>query len=470
MGDIRAQSEVSLGQALVTEGARVAAALVRYSFLTVPRILVDSLRKDPMVDSLFTRDRRRELLGQGIMSLFNDLGPLYGKAGQVLVSRAQGDFFAALESLDMGRLFGDWLPMDFAEVSAILDQEIPQWRGELVVDPDPIGVASMAQVHSATDASGRKWVLKILKPHACVRLLEGLAVLDGALDLASPFAVTAAADTALRNLRSLSRSLAHECSLDQERATLRKVHAKMSERKQTVLALPKINENFSSNRVLVIEQFQGTLLKDIVRGRAEIPLAARKKLAKSLLRELLLQVFEMGLFHGDPHAGNLILLSDGRIGIFDWGLAGELFESDRKHIADILKAVMALDLDRLAEALYDLGRSGMGIHPSRTRIRSEMRVLTKKLARQEGQAPLTFCDQVEACLSTATKIGISLPDGLLLMAKSLITIEGLAKGIDPEVPMLRIASPLLLTAGRPGFRDLFTMAKNLPKIARRFVG
>jgi len=79
----------------------------------------------------------------------------------------------------------------------------------------------------------------------------------------------------------------------------------------------------------------------------------RQKLARAMLSELLVQVFELGLFHADPHAGNLILLEDGSVGLYDWGLAGELLDSDRRHIAALLKAVIALDLEQLIDALVE---------------------------------------------------------------------------------------------------------------------
>ena len=76
----------------------------------------------------------------------------------------------------------------------------------------------------------------------------------------------------------------------------------------------------------------------------------------------------------------------------------------------------------------------------------------------------------EACVRGAARLGLDVPDGLLLMAKSLITIEGLAKGIDPKVSMARAATPVLLKAARPGLTDLVMMGKRLPQIARQLLG
>jgi ubiquinone biosynthesis protein len=421
------------------------------------------------MDNVRDPHRRRELLGTTLLRLFDDLGPVYGKAGQIFLSRLTDRGIKIAESVDLTRLYGRWIPLDFHEIEEILDREIPAWRQSLTVDPTPIGVASMAQVHACTDEQGDEWVIKVLKPNACKRLTETVDLLDSLLNVAEPVAATQSARALVRDIRDLCRGLRQEMSLTNERHTIERVQAKLANRRQKVLALPRVNALYCTDSVLTIERFRGIALSDVVSGKVKLALSVRKKLAKGLVQELLIQVFEMGLFHGDPHAGNLMLLPDETIGLFDWGLAGELGESDRKHIAAILKSVIVLDADRLVEALYDLAQGGRRKNVSRKTIKAEVVLLAKRLQpNPEGGTKASFCDQIEACLKSAAKLGIELPPGLLLMAKSLVTIEGLAKGIDPEVPLKRIASPVLFAAARPGLQELFTITKNFPKIARRF--
>jgi ubiquinone biosynthesis protein len=470
MADRKRSSKKSLPRAIALESGRVGVAVVRHGFFGVPYALSRSLLFDASIDNVRDPGRRRELLGKSFLKLFDDLGPVYGKAGQIFLSRLSGKGMEIAESLDLTRLYGRWIPLEFDEIAEILDREIPSWRHELKVDPIPIGVASMAQVHACSDENGNEWVLKILKPNACKRLTETVDLLEGLMTAMDQVAATHSARTLVRDMRDLCRGLRLEMSLSNERQVIEKVGAKLQERRQKVLSLPRINPRYCTDTVLAMERFRGIPLSDVVSGKAVLTLSARKKLARSLLHELLIQVFELGLFHGDPHAGNLMLLPDETIGLFDWGLAGELKESDRKHIAAILKAVMILDVDRLVEALYELAQGSATKAVTRKKIRTEVLLLAKRLKpdADSGAGKASFCDQIEACLRSASKLGIHLPQGLLLMAKSLVTIEGLAKGIDPEVPLKRIASPVLLAAARPGLQELFTMTKNLPKIARRF--
>jgi ubiquinone biosynthesis protein len=221
----------------------------------------------------------------------------------------------------------------------------------------------------------------------------------------------------------------------------------------------------------VVERFVGTSLADVVSGEAELPAADRQKLAKSMLTELLVQVFELGLFHADPHAGNLILMDNGSVGLFDWGLSGELLETDRRHIAAILRAVIALDLEHLIDALIAMGEEE-GITLERETVRKELGAVVNlvKKGQREGAKKPSLQQLFEACLRGAGRLGLTVPDGLLMMAKSLITIEGLARGIDPQVSMARAATPVLLKAARPGIGDLIAMGRRLPAIARQLLG
>ena len=178
-------------------------------------------------------------------------------------------------------------------------------------------------------------------------------------------------------------------------------------------------------------------------------------------------MFEIGLFHGDPHGGNLILLEDGTVGIFDWGLAGELLDSDRQHVAALLRASLSLDLEGLLDTLVSMTEAG-GRPANRQRLAKIVHKLAGDLKVTKAKPSLR--QFLQLTLDAADNGNIPIPGGLLLMAKSLITIEGVAKGLDPEVMMLRVATPVLFRAARPGIRDLFKMATRLPRFFSQQAG
>ena len=279
--------------------------------------------------------------------------------------------------------------------------------------------------------------------------------------------MTALSRRTVRELEELLDALIGEIDLEAECQNIVRIREKLESRKTQVLRIPKTMPKFCTKKVLVCEKFSGIPLADVVSREYELSAPLRKKLARKMLGEMLVQVFELGLFHGDPHAGNLILLDDGSVGLFDWGMTGELTEMDRHHIAAILKAIIAMDIERLIDALENLSlQNEMDI--DRSAIKKELQKVIKlfKEAREKEKKP-SFQELFEACLKGAAKLGIEVPDGLLMMAKSLVTIEGLAKGIDPQVSFKRVASPILFRAAQPGFADVINLSLRIPKMAMK---
>ena len=441
--------ELSLGL-----GIKLPYRLLR-SFITTPELL-----------KLVKRNWIKQEIGDGLMEVFNKLGPVYGKMGQVYLSRLNESQQKSAESWNLNRLYSDWPPLASEEIEIILDTEIPEWRGHFHLDPKPLGIASMAQVHVLTrESDSKEFVVKVLKPLSVSRLLATTAALEQISASLKVLAVTKAAKKSIKELDEFISALLEETSLIKERENILRMKAILDRRKNKVLRLPEVDPNFCSDKVIVMEKFEGPSLASIVSGKVEITKEKKRLLARKVLKELLIQVFEIGLFHGDPHAGNLILLDDGSIGLFDWGLAGELTETDRVHIAAILKAVMAMDMDDLAEALAVMAEDS-GVEVSSKSIKKELKSITKLIQKAKANKKKLGLDVLmNKCLDAAAKLDIPVPDGLLLMAKSLLTIEGLAKGIDPEIKTVRVASPVLFKAAKPGLNDIIKMSKKLPKLA-----
>jgi ubiquinone biosynthesis protein len=360
--------------------------------------------------------------------------------------------------------------LPWQDVQLILDQAVPTWRDELKLETKPLGVASMSQVHGALDMEGRGWVVKLLKPSAISRLTESVDAIEMAILVAEPFAVTRLSRRFLIDVQDLCQSLRREMNLEYERETMLRVHELIASKGQKSLRVPGLHPRLASNSVIVMERLHGVKLSDIISGKVELEQRMRKSIAKKLLNELLVQIFEWGLFHADPHAGNLMLLEDGAVGLYDWGLAGELLDTDRRFIAGILKAVMALDIEKLIDVLGEMGRESTGKAIDREKIRTELRRLIKLVEDSQaanGEVP-SLNQMVEAALEGADRLGIPMPAGLLLMAKSLMTIEGLARGIDANVPFAMVAGPVLFRAADPSLGDIFALVKQMPNLMRRF--
>ncbi len=462
----KTQSAKPVSGSLLTELVQINTALAKAG-LDLPKRLTKAVFQDSGLEPTWHSERLYDLVGEMLLSTFDHLGPVYGKAMQVTLSRLSPGLRYWAGKFRLNRVYGDWPAMPFSEVESILDQEIPSWHTKLKVNPYPIGVASMAQVHSAEDDDGREWVIKVIKPQSAKRLNETVGAMEQIIAVLQPITLSRVGRRTLRELTELCTALRMETALDREKKNIDRIREKLKNRKQQLLRIPETLDEFSTPHVLTVERFHGVSMVDIVDGHAAVPEEVRKKLARKMLAELLVQVFEVGLFHGDPHAGNLIFMEDGTIGLFDWGLAGELTESDRRHIASILKALLAVDMDKLVLALHTIAEEGGGnVEPEE--ISAALKKLADKIKeKKEQNQKLGLQELLDECLKAAEKLGIPIPDGLLLMAKSLLTIEGLARGIDPGISMARVATPVLLRAARPSIKDLFYMGKRMPVVARK---
>lgn len=443
--------------ALSKVGLRIAAR--------IPYVIGKSVLTDPKISDLRSQDRIRDILGDLIIESLAELGPFYGKLSQIALTRMGGEASELVEKAQLDRIFNDWPAIEISEVEHLLDQEIPAWRDSLTLETCPIGVASMAQVHAAKGRDGKEWVVKVLKPSAVKRLNETLDALEQVLQGLESFAVLPEYKRLIDELKSLCQSLRRETSLRSEARNLIAIQGKLGD-KQKAIRVPIVNSELSCQKVLVMERFRGTSLVEIVSGKAALPVEIRKKLAKRVFQEVLVQIFEVGLFHADPHAGNLILLETGELGLVDWGLTGELNDEDRRLIATVLKAALAMDTERLADALV-LASSKNGHEVDREDVLSELKGLARKIKKsQEEEKLISMVDVLEPCLKAASHLEIAIPEGLLLMAKTLMTIEALAKGIDPEVSLGRIATPFLLRAAKPGVLDALKLLSNLRNLLK----
>lgn len=453
------------------EFARLSIGFWKHTSVGIPYGLLRSAVKDANFVS-WSDKKVYGIVGDALLRVIDDWGPMYGKAMQIWFSRLGPKGQAMVELLSLDRVYGDWPPLEWKDVQKLLDQETPKWRDRLTVESIPLGVASMSQVHAAEDENGKRWVIKFLKPRSVSRLDETITALETAMTVAEPFAVTLVAKRLIRDLKDLCDGLRREMDLNHEAETMKRIRALVEQKRSKAIVVPDTLDELCNRRVIVMERLEGVKLSDVIAGRAPLTASARKSLARKVLGELLVQIFEWGLFHADPHAGNLMLMDDGSVGLYDWGLAGELLESDRRYIAGILKSLMTLDLERLIDVLQKMGSETRGVMIDREKIRLELKKLSElvKSGKKPDGEPPGLNALMEAALEAADRLGITMPNGLLLMAKSLLTIEGLARGIDADVAFGRVAGPVLFRAASPQLSDVFHMVKTLPRLAGKWLG
>lgn len=323
---------------LVRRGAQIARVLTaRLTPLAMRQARV--LRRD----ALATRQLRGAVLppreyARPWRQVCEDLGGTFMKFGQMVAS-APGlfgdevaDEFRAL--LDTGP------PVPFGQVRALIEHDLGMRLEEAFaeIDPEPIGRASIAVVHKGRLHDGREVAVKVLRPG-----IEQLVATD--LDLMQPLLEILARETGdqtagsiLQLLDGLRQQLAEELDLRNEARALTHFRRLLSEVDLPLLVVPEPHPGLSGCNVLTMEFLDGVPIDDLAKVQ-ELGYDPAPRV-EQVVRGFLLTTVRWGAFHGDVHAGNMLLLRDGRIGIIDWGIVGRLDDETYRFFIRVLEAAL----------------------------------------------------------------------------------------------------------------------------------
>ncbi len=391
-----------------------------------------------------------------------ELGPTFVKLGQILAGRAD--------------LFGpEWIA-EFEQlhshVPAVpLERLRPQLREDLGAEPElvfarfdtePLAAASIAQVHRARLHDGSEVVVKIRRPDiaetiaADLRLLARLAVLaEQALPWLQPYRPQ-------RLVKELARSLQRELDLASECRSAERIAKNLAALPWIVV--PRVHWAYTRERVNVQDFIDGIAGHHLDRLRP--PEYDRRLLARRGAQAVLKMIVEDGLFHADPHPGNVFYLADNRIAFIDFGMVGRLAARRRAELLTLLLGLVQRDAQAVADVLLDwTGDAGEAdIDTLETEIEG--------FVEQYHGVPLAQLS-LSSMLADVTAIlrehRLALPSDLALLIKAFITLEGLGRGLDPDFHMAQEALPLLRKVMRAQYRPK-VLAQKAWRHLRRSLG
>jgi ubiquinone biosynthesis protein len=393
-------------------------------------------------------------LGDALVRFARSSGPVLTKVGQVLATRSDVLPEAVCERLQA--LYARQPAMTGAQLTRLLGAEFPDGLPFRSFDRQPIGVGSIGQVHRAQLCDGRAVVVKLLRPGVERQIDRDLNALELLVDLSLRMPGRARGgvrSAAARALRDLGTALRSEVDLRREADAIEEFGRRFATNPR--IRVPGVHRQWSSRRVLVMEELQGEPLSAI-RARAKSDPEVARRVASLAIREILTQVFDEGRFHADPHAGNLLLLPDGRLGLIDLGLVGETEPQDRRRIAGAVRAFMSGDPDVLSRALLDFGTppDDFDFETFRSDVVAAIRAHESAVVASAGGVPATGeASRLEQLVNDLFRVAyaheLRVPRSTTLLIKTVVTAEGVARSLDPDINIVAAALPIMLRSLTP---------------------
>lgn len=407
----------------------------------------------------------RRTLWERVRLALEELGPTFVKAGQLMSMRPDALPHALI--FELRKLQNNVRPLPFTEMRPVLFEELPVAPSIAFAtfNENPIASASLAQVYFATLPDGREVAVKIQRPdllktvQADLDLLSWFAAqLHQRIEGLQPYNLPSVVDEVKENIL-------RELDFRNEARNQRYFNA-LNPNPDRVYA-PEVIEELSGEYILVMERITGVTVSE-----ARLAPAEAKRIAANGAASLIHQVLIAGFFHADPHAGNVLVTPDGRLCFLDWGMAGNLTRRLRLGLADLFMAAVHQDAERIVQIAADLGSPG-----GRADLRGMERDVTLTL-REDFNSAIGHVQLGRAMLKLLFifgQNGINITRDYSLMAKAVLSIEEVARTLDPDFDLRHEAKPILtelqkdrtgpraiIRESRSVLRSLLTGARELP--------
>jgi ubiquinone biosynthesis protein len=400
-------------------------------------------------------------LSRRLRVAFERLGPAYIKLGQI-VSSGQGFFPAELVE-EFKRCRDQVPPEPFAVVKRVVEEDLGRPLDDVFAsfDEECLAAASIAQVHAARLRTGEEVVVKVQRPRVAQLVRRDIE----AMAWIAPFLVGRIPVAALANPPALvelfAETIVEELDFRLEAENMLDVARVLREAGQWIVVVPRPHPRLVTRRVLVMERLRGFKYDDVEGIRtAGVDTA---EMIRSLLIAFLEGAMIYGVFHGDMHGGNLFVMPDGRVALFDYGITGRMTEEQRLAFLRLMMTGAANDIRGQLIAFRDLG----ALAPDAD-FDELMRLLRLD---QPVQDPTKMSGEelvreIQRLLKGLLKLGARLPKQLMLYVKDMIFFDGAITKLAPDVNIFdnvaRIYGYFALRHGERIMRDIGLNPAQIP--------
>ena len=373
--------------------------------------------------------------GQRLAGALERLGPVGIKLGQFLSTRA--DIFGVTFAEDLSRLKDRLAPFPLAEAKAEVATALGRPLDELFSDFDEaIAGASLAQAHLAHLIGGRQVAVKVLRPGVERRVAADAEALRTAARLAEAWAPASRRLEPQAFAETVVRALELELDLRFEAAGADELRAVMAH--DGYMRAPPIVWDGVARRVLTLEWAPGAALSD-PSALAQDGLD-RPTLANNLIRAFLAQALDHGVFHADLHEGNLFVAAPARLTAVDFGIVGRLGPGERRYLAEILWGFLRRDYARVSQVHFDAGY--VPAHHDKAAFAQALRAVGEPVFGLKAR-DVSMGRLLAQLFQITALFDMRLRPELVLLQKTMVTVEGVARRIDPDNDIWAAAEPVV---------------------------
>lgn len=375
--------------------------------------------------------------GKRLARALESLGPCYVKLGQVMATRPDivgSDVARELEDLQ------DRLPsFPTADAKAVIASEFGRAPETLYAGfGDPVAAASIAQVHAAetNDTAPVRVAVKVLRPGIEAEFLRDIDTLKFAAAMAEKFSAEARRLRLVALVETLAESTALELDLRMEAAAASELAERMAGTPR--FRIPAVDWNRTSARVLTTEWIDGVPVRDIegLKAAGHDP----KDVALVLMRSFLTQALREGFFHADLHPGNLFVDPQGNLVAVDFGIMGRLSPLMRRFMAETIGGFLARDYVRVAKVHFEAEfvPSHFPLETFAQAIRAVGEPIAGRPAREMSMAKV-----LQQLFDTTRRFEMQAQPQLLLLQKTMVVVEGVARNLDPDFDIWEASRPVV---------------------------
>ncbi|TCJ16702.1 AarF/ABC1/UbiB kinase family protein [Rubrobacter taiwanensis] len=371
--------------------------------------------------------------GVRLRRALDDLGPTFVKFGQMLSTRS--DLLPERVLQELRKLQDEVAPMPLETVRRVIEYELGAPVEKLFAhfDPQPLGSASIGQVHRAVLPGGEAVAVKVQRPEAAPRVEADLELMNRLAALINRRFGDRLFIDVERLVLEFEDVIRRELDYETEALNAERFAANFA---GTPVVIPGVYRELSTRRVLTLEYVEGRKFYSI--NPLLLEPEERRRIATMGAEAIFQMAFEHGFFHGDPHPANLILTPEGNLALLDFGMVGYMSRGEMEALSNLFIAVIQRDAPAVVRGLERLGLT------YDVEVRSELvQEVREFLFKYSGLSvgEVTLGDALGEIIGVARRYRVRVPPVYPLLTKALITAEGLARSIDPSLNVYEVARP-----------------------------